>query len=256
MTVIKAQNAVKEYVRKGETVYALRGVDLEIKAGEFTAIVGPSGSGKSTFLRLAGCLDTLTGGTLLVDGEDTGTMKSGELDTLHRQKISFIFQNLKLNPELSAEENITHPLSLLGMSRKEIKERCTSALADVGLERKAKGLPGEMTASQRQRLAIARALAKVRRAKRPVIILADEPTSHQGSAMGREILKLMLEINKKEGATFVFSTHDRKVMDNARRIIRMRDGQIESDEGVNHGQSNTFCGQRVRPGNGLLHHLI
>jgi putative ABC transport system ATP-binding protein len=225
MIVVKAENVVKDYGLNGSAVHALRGVNLEFSGGEFAAIAGPSGSGKSTFLHLAGCLDTLTGGTMTVAGEDTGKRSRRELALLRRNKIGFIFQAYNLIPVLSAEENIAFPLTLLGVDKKETKERTARALNDVGLAGMAKRRPKEMSGGQQQRVAIARALVK-----KPALILADEPTANLDSTTGREILELMLALNKSEGTTFIFSTHDQMVMDYARRIVRIRDGQVESDE--------------------------
>ena len=225
MTVVKAENVTKDYGLNGQTVHALRGVNLEFQAGEFAAIAGPSGSGKSTFLHLAGCLDILSGGTMLVGGEDTGRMKRHDLAILRRQKIGFIFQAYNLIPVLSVEENISFPLSLLGVHPKEIKQRTAQVLSQVGLEGMEKRRPKEMSGGQQQRVAIARALVK-----RPALILADEPTANLDSKIGAEILELMLNMNKSAGTTFIFSTHDQMVMDYARRLVRIRDGQIESDE--------------------------
>ena len=225
MTVVKAENVIKDYGLDGQTVHALRGVNLEFQSGEFTAIAGPSGSGKSTFLHLAGCLDTLTGGVMLVGGSDTGKMSRKQLALLRRHSIGFIFQAYNLIPVLSVEENVSFPLSLLGVPPKEIKERTAQVLSDVGLEGMAKRRPKEMSGGQQQRVAIARALVK-----KPALILADEPTANLDSKIGREILELMAALNKSEGTTFIFSTHDHMVMDFARRLVRIRDGQIESDE--------------------------
>jgi len=225
MTVVKAVNLVKDYGLNGQTVHALRGVNLEFNAGDFAAIAGPSGSGKSTFLHLAGCLDILTGGNMLIGGEDTAKMTPKSLAILRRQKIGFIFQAYNLIPVLSVEENISFPLNLLGYSPKEIRERTNKVLHDVGLEGYSKRKPKEMSGGQQQRVAIARALVK-----KPALILADEPTANLDSTIGREILELMISLNKSEGTTFIFSTHDQMVMDYARRLIRIRDGQIESDE--------------------------
>jgi putative ABC transport system ATP-binding protein len=225
MTVVKAENVVKDYGLNDQTVHALRGVNLEFQGGEFSAIAGPSGSGKSTFLHLAGCLDTLTGGTINVGGADTAQMSRQQLAILRRHSIGFIFQAYNLIPVLSVEENISFPLSLLGVDKKEIKERTAQVLKDVGLEGMEKRRPKEMSGGQQQRVAIARALVK-----KPALILADEPTANLDSKIGREILELMLALNKSEGTTFIFSTHDQMVMDYARRIVRLRDGQVESDE--------------------------
>ncbi|MCL2294162.1 MAG: ABC transporter ATP-binding protein [Spirochaetes bacterium] len=225
MTVVKAENVVKDYGLNNQTVHALRGVSLEFVRGEFAAIAGPSGSGKTTFLHLAGCLDTLTGGNMFVSGMDTGKMNRRQLAILRRQNIGFIFQAYNLIPVLSVEENISFPLVLLGVDKKEIRERTARVLAEVGLDGMAKRRPKEMSGGQQQRVAIARALVK-----KPALILADEPTANLDSAIGREILELMLALNKSAGTTFIFSTHDSMVMDYARRLIRIRDGQIESDE--------------------------
>jgi putative ABC transport system ATP-binding protein len=225
MTVVKAENVIKDYGLNDQTVHALRGVNLEFKNGEFAAIAGPSGSGKSTFLHLAGCLDTLTGGSIQVGGSDTGKMSRQQLALLRRHSIGFIFQAYNLIPVLSVEENVSFPLTLMGVDNKEIKNRTAKVLKDVGLDGMAKRRPKEMSGGQQQRVAIARALVK-----KPALILADEPTANLDSTIGREILELMLALNKSEGTTFIFSTHDQMVMDYARRLICIRDGQIESDE--------------------------
>lgn len=225
MAVIKALNLVKDYGLDGTTVHALRGINLEFRAGEFSAIAGPSGSGKSTFLHLAGCLDTITSGTMLVDGKDTGNMSRKELALLRRRSIGFIFQAYNLIPVLSVMENVAFPLTLMGLDKKEIRARSEQVIAEVGLGGMEKRRPKEMSGGQQQRVAIARALVK-----RPALILADEPTANLDSTIGREILELMLALNTSGGTTFVFSTHDPMVMDYARRLVCIRDGQIERDE--------------------------
>jgi putative ABC transport system ATP-binding protein len=225
MTVVKAENAVKDYGLDGQTVHALRGLSLEFQGGEFAAIAGPSGSGKSTFLHLAGCLDTLSGGRISVGGQDVAGLSKKQLALLRRHSIGFIFQAYNLIPVLSAEENIGFPLTLLGVDKNEARDRVRRALAEVGLEGMEKRRPKEMSGGQQQRVAIARALVK-----KPALILADEPTANLDSKIGREILELMLRLNKSEGTTFIFSTHDSMVMDFARRIVHIRDGQIERDE--------------------------
>ena len=224
MTVVKAENVVKDYGLDGQIVHALRGVNIEFKGGEFSAIAGPSGSGKSTFLHLIGCLDTITAGNIIVGGSNTANMTRNELAFLRRNSIGFIFQAYNLIPVLSVEENISFPLTLMGVGKKEMKERTAKVLKDVGLEGMEKRRPKEMSGGQQQRVAIARALVK-----KPALILADEPTANLDSKIGREILELMLELNKSEGTTFIFSTHDQMVMDYARRLINIRDGQIVND---------------------------
>jgi len=225
MTVVKAENLVKDYGLNGQKVHALKGVNLSFQGGEFSAIAGPSGSGKSTFLHLVGCLDTITSGTMLVGGSDTSKMNRKELALLRRHSIGFIFQAYNLIPVLSVAENVSFPLTLMGFDRKEIKEKTEKVIHDVGLSGMENRRPKEMSGGQQQRVAIARALVK-----KPALILADEPTANLDSAIGREILELMLALNQSEGTTFIFSTHDPMVMDYARRLVRIRDGQIESDE--------------------------
>ncbi|MDR0630227.1 MAG: ABC transporter ATP-binding protein [Treponema sp.] len=225
MTVVKAVNAVKDYGLNGQKVHALRGINLEFQSGDFAAIAGPSGSGKSTFLHLAGCLDTLTGGTMRIGGQNVAGLSKKALALLRRHSIGFIFQAYNLIPVLSVAENIGFPLTLLGVDKREIRDRVRQVLAQVGLEGMEKRRPKEMSGGQQQRVAIARALVKG-----PALILADEPTANLDSTIGREILELMASLNKREGTTFIFSTHDPMVMDYARRIVRIRDGQVESDE--------------------------
>jgi putative ABC transport system ATP-binding protein len=225
MTVIKADNVVKDYGLNGTTVHALRGINLEFRGGEFAAIAGPSGSGKSTFLHLAGCLDTISGGAMTVSGKNIAALSKRHLALLRRYSIGFIFQAYNLIPVLSAEENIGFPLTLLGVDKKEIRERTAKVLSQVGLEGMEKRRPKEMSGGQQQRVAIARALVK-----KPALILADEPTANLDSAIGREILELMARLNRDEGTTFIFSTHDSMVMDFARRVVYLRDGRVESDE--------------------------
>jgi putative ABC transport system ATP-binding protein len=225
MTVIHAVNVVKDYSLNGVSVKALRGLSLSFEGGEFAAIAGPSGSGKSTFLHLAGCLDTLTSGSLSVGGSDVARLSKKQLALLRRHSIGFIFQAYNLIPVLSVMENICFPLTLLGVSKQHAQERARTVLRDVGLEGMENRRPKEMSGGQQQRVAIARALVKG-----PSLILADEPTANLDSAISREILELMAALNRKEGVTFIFSTHDPMVMEFARRIVHIRDGQIEQEE--------------------------
>jgi putative ABC transport system ATP-binding protein len=225
MNVVQATNIVKDYTLNGMAIHALRGVSLNFAGGEFAAIAGPSGSGKSTFLHLAGCLDTITGGTMNVSGSDVASLSKKELALLRRHHIGFIFQAYNLIPVISCLENVSFPLTLLGVSKKEARDRSMAALRDVGLSGMEDRRPKEMSGGQQQRVAIARALVK-----RPNLILADEPTANLDSKTGKEILELMLILNKSEGTTFIFSTHDHMVMDYARRIVHLRDGQIEREE--------------------------
>ncbi|MCX7788594.1 MAG: ABC transporter ATP-binding protein [Spirochaetes bacterium] len=225
MTVVEAQNLVKDYSTNGLTVPALRGISLSFERGEFAAIVGPSGSGKSTFLHLVGCLDVLTSGEIRIEGTDISTLSQKELAFLRRQKIGFIFQAYNLIPVLTALENVSFPLTLLGVDRKEAKRMAEVALATVGLEGMGNRKPKEMSGGQQQRVAIARALVK-----QPSLVLADEPTANLDSKTGSEILELMLSLNRTHGTTFLFSTHDKMVMEYARRLVYLRDGIVEGEE--------------------------
>jgi putative ABC transport system ATP-binding protein len=233
MKVIEALNVVKDYGLSGTIVHALRGVSLNFENGEFSAIAGPSGSGKSTFLHLAGCLDTLTAGVMRINGRDTQAMSKRDLALLRRNSIGFIFQAYNLIPVLSCIENVAFPLTLLGVDKQETTRRSRQALADVGLDGMENRRPKEMSGGQQQRVAIARALVK-----RPAIILADEPTANLDSKTGREILEIMLKLNESNETTFIFSTHDSMVMDYARRLIHIRDGQIENEEIKNGGAAD------------------
>jgi putative ABC transport system ATP-binding protein len=225
MKVLEAINVVKDYGLNGATVHALRGVSLGFEEGEFSAIAGPSGSGKSTFLHLAGCLDTLTSGTFQIAGQDVSAMSKRGLALLRRERIGFIFQAYNLIPVLSCLENVSFPLTLLGVDKKAAVERSMKALSDVGLSGMEKRRPKEMSGGQQQRVAIARALVK-----RPALILADEPTENLDSMTGKEILDILVRLNQEAGTTFIFSTHDKMVMDYARRLVVLRDGRIESEE--------------------------
>jgi putative ABC transport system ATP-binding protein len=225
MKAVQAVDVVKDYNVNGIAVHALRGVSLTFESGEFAAIAGPSGSGKSTFLHLAGCLDTITSGSLSIAETDTAELSKKQLAILRRRSVGFIFQAYNLIPVLSCIENVAFPLTLLGVDRREAWELSRAALRDVGLDGMERRRPKEMSGGQQQRVAIARALVK-----RPALILADEPTANLDSTIGREILELMLALNKSEGTTFIFSTHDQMVMDFARRVTHIRDGRVESEE--------------------------
>jgi putative ABC transport system ATP-binding protein len=206
--MIKVEKVTKDYTVGQTVVHALRGVSLSIEKGEFLSIAGPSGSGKTTLLNLIGCLDKATTGEIYIVGEAVS-----------------VFQSFNLIPVLSAYENVSFALSLLGINGAEIKERTYGILEEVGLKGMETRLPGELSGGQQQRVAVARALIK-----EPDMVLADEPTANLDSDTGHEILDLMLALNKKHGTTFVFSTHDQMVMDYARRLVLLHDGQVTSDE--------------------------
>ena len=224
-TLLSSVDLKKDY-QVGETVvHALRGVSMEVEKGEFTAIAGPSGSGKSTLLNLIGCLDTPTSGKVFINSVDVSRYSKKELANIRRESIGFVFQSFNLIPILTAFENVAFPLSLLRRDAGEIEESVNQILSDVGLSGMEHRYPRELSGGQQQRVAVARSLVK-----EPSLVLADEPTANLDSTTGAEILDLMKELNEQKGATFIFSTHDPMVMERARRIIRLHDGQISADE--------------------------
>lgn len=225
MPIVRAQGLTRYYQQGETTVKALNGVSIEIEKGEFTVIAGPSGSGKTTLLNLFGCMDRPDSGSLSVDGNDISRLSGNAAAMFRREKIGFIFQHFYLIPVLSAYENIEFSLDLCGKAdRVRKRELVMSALESVGIPELEKRKPSEMSGGQMQRVAIARALVK-----NPAIVLADEPTANVDSATGEALLKTMKHINEKNGVTFIFSSHDRMIIDTARRVIRLRDGEIESD---------------------------
>jgi putative ABC transport system ATP-binding protein len=223
--MIAIEKVTKTYVSGDVEVKALRGVDLSIRAGEFISIAGPSGSGKTTLLNLIGCIDTLDSGRILIDGNPVYDLDKDAKALFRRETLGFIFQSYNLIPVLSAFENVAFTLNLLDLDDREIKERTRAILAEVGLEGMEDRRPSKLSGGQQQRVAIARALVK-----NPKIILADEPTANLDSHTGEDILKLMRVMNEKHGTTFIFSTHDRMVMDYAKRLVSLHDGLIQSDE--------------------------
>ena len=226
MPLIEARDLTREYSHGRMTVPALRGVDLDIEAGEFTAVAGPSGSGKTTLLNLIGCLDRPTRGRLVIDGDDVAGYKPSELASLRREKIGFVFQTYNLVPVLTAYENVELPLVLLGRhTRIEIRDRVMSMLSEVGLAGLENRRPMDLSGGQQQRVAIARALVK-----QPSLVLADEPTANLDSENSQAILALMKTMNETRGATYLFSSHDPLVIGYARRLVQMRDGNIVLDE--------------------------
>jgi putative ABC transport system ATP-binding protein len=223
---VVTKEATKDYVSGTQTVNALRGVSLEVESGEFTSIAGPSGSGKTTLLNLIGCLDVPTSGKVVVAGRDISTKTKNELADLRRGSIGFIFQTFNLVPVLSAFENVEFPLTLLhSMTPEERRQRVEYLMELVGLTDMMHRRPDELSGGQQQRVAIARALVK-----KPKLVLADEPTANLDSKTGETVLEIMKKINQEEEATFIFSTHDRLVMDHAKRLIILKDGKITEDE--------------------------
>ena len=224
-TVIEIQQVSKIYGTGNITVRAVDGVSCRISQGEFTAIVGPSGSGKSTLLNLIGGLDSPSAGKVLLSGTDISQMSGGTLSDFRRDHIGFVFQSYNLIPVLSAAENVEYIMLLQGVAPSERRKRVMEILGRVGLADRAGYRPGELSGGQQQRVAVARAMVS-----KPDIILADEPTANLDSQAGGALLDMMKELNERDGMTFVFSTHDPMVMERARRLIRIKDGRVESDE--------------------------
>ncbi len=226
MAIVQVQNVFKAYTLGEQEVLALQNVSLSIEAGDFLAICGPSGSGKSTLLNIIGCIDTPSSGQVFIDGEEVSGRTSDQLADLRARSIGFIFQTFNLLPVLSAAENVDYPLMHLPeLGRAERADRVAHYLSVVGLAQYANHRPSQLSGGQRQRVAIARALATHAR-----VILADEPTANLDRENGQAILELMRDINRQEGTTFVFSTHDAHVMALAQRLVTIEDGCLVSEE--------------------------
>lgn len=225
MAVIETRDLTKVYNKEQVPVHALNGVDLEIEKGEFTAIVGPSGSGKTTLLNIIGGLDEPTAGKVIVNGTDLSTLSDSELIKFRLKHIGFVFQAYNLIPVLTAIENVAFVMQMQGRSQKECKEKSTALLEEVGLSDKINKRPSELSGGQQQRVAVARALSST-----PDFVLADEPTANLDSVSTADLLDMMAELNEKEEMTFVFSTHDQRVIDRARRVITLVDGKVDKDE--------------------------
>jgi putative ABC transport system ATP-binding protein len=224
MSVLRAIGVEKVYrTRRIETV-ALRGVDLTIERGEFTALAGPSGSGKTTLLNLLGALDAPTAGTIHLDGEPLAGRSGSELADLRLHRLGFVFQAYNLVPVLTARENVEFVMELQGVGARERRGRALAVLDEVGLGDMARKRPLEMSGGQQQRVAVARAIVS-----NPHVVLADEPTANLDSVTAGGLLDLMERLNQERGVTFLFSTHDARVIERARRRIRLEDGRIVGD---------------------------
>jgi putative ABC transport system ATP-binding protein len=221
MALIQLKDIHKAYELGKTTVTALRGVDLEVQSGEFTVVMGPSGSGKTTLLNIIGLLDRASSGSYRLEGEEVGDRDFNDLAELRNRKIGFIFQSFNLIPVLNVLENIEFPCLIAGEPRRTLRERAERVAADVGLSQFLHHRPDELSGGQRQRVAIARALVT-----QPQLVLADEPTANLDSATSEQILDLMEELNRTRHVTFLFSTHDPRVMRRARRVVRIADGVL------------------------------
>ncbi len=224
-SIVRLEDAIKVYQQGKVEVRAVDRLSLDIDKGEFATLCGPSGSGKTTVLNLVGGLDVPTSGKVLLENQDLSTLARSKLAVVRRDRIGFVFQAYNLIPVMTAYENAEFVLKLQGVSDRECWDRVMTILKEVGLEGLEHRRPDEMSGGQQQRVAIARAIVT-----RPAIVLADEPTANVDSATADSLLDIMQWLNKDHGVTFLFSTHDQRVMDRARRLICLRDGKIDTDE--------------------------
>lgn len=225
MSIIQVSKLNKHYQDKSITVKALNGVDFQVAEGEFTAVVGPSGSGKTTLLNIIGGLDSATSGSVRIDDTEITQMSDNDLINYRLAHIGFVFQAYNLIPVLTAIENVGFIMLLQKWSKAKREARAKELLKAVGLEDQMHKRPGEMSGGQQQRVAVARALAS-----KPRFVLADEPTANLDSASTATLLDIMAKLNRDENTTFIFSTHDQRVIDRARRVVTLEDGQIIHDE--------------------------
>jgi putative ABC transport system ATP-binding protein len=224
MEATRVEDVTRTYKIGQVETQALRGVSLSIAGGEFTGLVGPSGSGKTTLLQLIGCLDQPTTGHVYVNGKDVSRLTRGQRADVRRGTIGFIFQFFALIPTLTAYENIEMPLILTGQPAGRRRQRVTELLAAVDLTDHAQHRPDQLSGGQQQRVAIARALAS-----EPTLILADEPTANLDTPNGKQVMDIMARLNQETGVTFVFATHDPRVISYARRVVTLRDGRVVDD---------------------------
>lgn len=231
MSLIEVIKLIKIYDGTAVPVKALNGINLKINSGEFTAIVGPSGSGKTTLLNIVGGLDTPTSGSVVIDNIDLSTYRPDELVNFRLHHIGFVFQAYNLIPVFTAKENVEFIMLLQGLSKSEREKRAVELLTSVGLGDRINNKPSELSGGQQQRIAVARALAS-----KPSFVLADEPTANLDSATADSLLDLMEKLNKDFNMTFIFSTHDQRVIDRAYRVVTLHDGEIEKDEEKNNHQ--------------------
>jgi putative ABC transport system ATP-binding protein len=232
--LVKVEEVSRRFPLDHNFVCALDKVSLHVAAGEFLAIAGPSGSGKSTLLNLIGCIDKPTSGRILVDGVDTSKLSPNRMTTLRREKIGFVFQTFNLIPVFTASENVEFPLLVQGVSARQRRERVAAALESVGLTDRANHRPDLLSGGERQRVAVARAIVH-----RPALVLADEPTANLDTRNATQLIDLMHDLNRRLGLTFIFSTHDQRLLEHTDRIVRLTDGQVVADtvnEGGGHGQ--------------------
>ena len=223
--IVQVKDVIKTYEQGKIRITALNGISLNIPKGDFLALAGPSGSGKTTLLNLIGGLDRADSGQIELNGNDLSSMNESELAELRLHHVGFVFQAYNLIPVLSAVENVEYVMLLQGVPSKERRDRARSILDDVGLDGMHDRRPAELSGGQQQRVAVARAIVSG-----PSIVLADEPTANLDTQTGGALLEMMKEMNRTKAVTFIFSTHDRMVMDHARRLVRIRDGRVVEDQ--------------------------
>lgn len=224
MSVIRTKALSKIYNPETVPVYALNNVDIAFGEGEFTCVIGPSGSGKTTLLNMIGGLDKPTKGEVYVADHRIDTLNEGQLIDFRLHNIGFVFQHFNLVPVLTAYENAAFIMQMQGVAESDVRERVVSLLSDVGLGERLNARPSQLSGGEQQRVAVVRAMAS-----RPRFILADEPTANLDSKAAFNLLDIMAKLNEEEGITFIFSTHDQRVIDRAKRVVRMVDGRIDSD---------------------------
>jgi len=224
MSIIHVNKLTKTYHETEVPVHAVNGIDLSFEKGEFAAIVGPSGCGKTTLMNMIGGLDVPTSGNVVVDGSVMSELSSNKLIDFRLRNIGFVFQAYNLIPVLSAKENVEFIMQLQNWNKKEMENRTLALLESVGLGEKINSKPNQLSGGQQQRVAVARALAS-----KPKFILADEPTANLDSIATNQLLEIMEKLNREENMTFIFATHDQRVMDKARRVITLDDGKVISD---------------------------
>ena len=223
-TLVSLERVTRKFPLDHNAVTALSNVSFHIDPGEFLAISGPSGSGKSTLLNLIGCIDKPTSGRIFIDGTDTSLLSSSQCSLLRRERIGFVFQTFNLIPVFTASENVEYPLLIQGVKTSERRRRVTDALANVGLSGRANHRPDLLSGGERQRVAVARAIVH-----RPSLVLADEPTANLDTQNATQLIGLMRDLNRTLGLTFIFSTHDQRLLEHTPRIVRLTDGCIISD---------------------------
>jgi putative ABC transport system ATP-binding protein len=238
-SIVSIENVRRAFPLDHSEVTALEQVNLTVAPGEFLAISGPSGSGKSTLLNLIGCIDRPTAGRMHIDSVDTTTLSANGTTKLRREKIGFVFQTFNLIPVFTAAENVEYPLLIQQIDARERKQRVAEALASVGLSARAHHRPDLLSGGERQRVAVARAIVH-----RPALVLADEPTANLDTRNATQLIDLMRDLNRRLGLTFIFSTHDQRLLEHTPRIVRLTDGRIAADvqtdgitnKGESHGQ--------------------